>query len=141
MQEARAVNRIGHENIIDVFSCGSLSDGRAYIVMEWLTGETLGARFERGPIPLADAVSIFSQISRALEAAHETGIVHRDLKPDNVFLVPRPGLPPLVKLLDFGIAKMGGPGNDERIGNFKRKFAGGEPWGWRKLANVGERCR
>jgi tRNA A-37 threonylcarbamoyl transferase component Bud32 len=108
VQEARAVNEIGHPNIVDIFAFGALPDGRNYFVMEWLRGESLRERIKRGPLPLAEALVILETITIALDAAHEHGIVHRDLKPDNVFLVDVKGERPLVKLLDFGIAKLTG---------------------------------
>ena len=106
--EARAVNRIGHPNIVDVFSFGRLPDGRSYFVMEWLQGETLYERLwkQHGPLPLPDVLNILDQICDALEATHEKGIIHRDLKPANVFLCAVRGRPELVKLLDFGVAKL-----------------------------------
>jgi serine/threonine-protein kinase len=104
--EARAANEIGHPNIIDVFAFGRLPDGRCYFVMEWLQGEPLSHRIDREPLRVGEACAILEQICVALEAAHEKGIVHRDLKPDNVFLVPVKGRGELVKLLDFGIAKL-----------------------------------
>ncbi|MGZ3442198.1 MAG: serine/threonine-protein kinase [Polyangia bacterium] len=106
--EARSVNRIGHPNIVDVFSFGRLPDGRSYFVMEWLQGETLYERLwkQHGPLPLGDVVNILDQVCDALEATHEKGIIHRDLKPANVFLCPVRGRPDLVKLLDFGVAKL-----------------------------------
>src|SRR3954463_512219 len=104
--EARAVNAIGHPNIVDVFSFGRLSDGRSYFVMEWLQGETLYDRmWERKPT-LDEALDVIDQVCDALEAAHEKGIVHRDLKPANIFLCPVRGRRDLVKLLDFGVAKL-----------------------------------
>src|SRR5688572_5665576 len=106
IQEARAVNQIGHPNIVDVFSFGELVDGRSYFVMEWLQGETLADRMQRGRVPLAEAVEVLDQICDALEAAHEKHIVHRDLKPANVVLVNIRGNRQLVKLLDFGLAKL-----------------------------------
>ncbi|MBI4511822.1 MAG: serine/threonine protein kinase [Deltaproteobacteria bacterium] len=111
IQEARAVNQISHPNIIDVFAFGQLPGGRHYFVMEHLVGESLADRMDREPvIPMNDALPIFRQIADALDAAHERGIVHRDLKPDNIFLVPDRTGPPRVKVLDFGIAKLGGAG-------------------------------
>jgi serine/threonine-protein kinase len=105
VQEAQAVNRIGHPNIVDVFSLGELPDGRAYMVMEWLRGEDLKVRLARGPMEISEACDILDGIARALEAAHAKDIIHRDLKPDNVFLQQVEG-GMMVKLLDFGIAKL-----------------------------------
>jgi serine/threonine-protein kinase len=116
--EARTVNQIGHPNLVDIFAFGVLPDGRAYLVMEWLQGETLADRLARGRLPAPAAFDLLHQIVEALEAAHEKGVVHRDLKPANIFLVERPPMrtkkddtPPIiaplrVKLLDFGIAKL-----------------------------------
>jgi serine/threonine-protein kinase len=111
--EARAAASIRHPGIVDVYDFGFLPDGRAYIIMEYLDGESLGSRLRRvGRLPHAGALQIMRMVARALHAAHERGIVHRDLKPDNIFLVPEPELPTgeRVKLLDFGIAKLGGDG-------------------------------
>src|SRR5215831_14820318 len=104
--EARAANQIGHPNIVDIFSFGTLGDGRSWFAMELLQGESLAQRLRRGGMSLSDAADIVEQLCRGLRAAHTKGIVHRDLKPDNVFLVRVPGDRPLVKLLDFGIAKL-----------------------------------
>jgi len=106
--EARAATAVRNPGIVEVFDFGILEDRSAYIVMEYLEGENLGARIRRGRLPLAATMTIVRAIARALQAAHEQGIVHRDLKPDNVFLVPDPELPSgeRVKLLDFGIAKL-----------------------------------
>ena len=106
IQEARSVNQIGHPNIVDVFAFGQLPDGRNYFVMEHLQGESLRGRLTRAFIPLADGIQILDEIAGALEAAHEQQIVHRDLKPDNVFLSSMRGGMIIVKLLDFGIAKL-----------------------------------
>jgi serine/threonine protein kinase len=107
--EARAASAIRHPGIIEVYDFGHLPDGRAYIVMELLQGETLAARLERcGRLSELSAAMIGRGISVALAAAHGLGIVHRDLKPDNIFLVPDPELPTgeRCKVLDFGIAKL-----------------------------------
>ena len=108
VQEARAVNAIGHPNIVDVFSFGRLADGRSYFVMEQLQGETLFDRIwkSHGPLPMTDVLHILEQICDGLEAAHDAGIIHRDLKPANVFLTPVRGRGDVVKLLDFGVAKL-----------------------------------
>jgi tRNA A-37 threonylcarbamoyl transferase component Bud32 len=107
--EARAANAIHHAGIVEIFDSGVLPGGDAYIVMEFLDGESLAARMLRGRMPLREAAEIARQAAGALGAAHAQGIVHRDLKPDNLFLVPderHPGREQ-VKLLDFGIAKLG----------------------------------
>ncbi len=107
--EARAVNAIGHRNIIDIFGFGRLPDGRHYYVMELCDGETLEAHIHaRGPLAVADALEILRPLARALDAAHSHGIAHRDLKPENIFLANVGEPKPLVKLLDFGIAKLTG---------------------------------
>src|SRR6476469_9609869 len=107
IQEARAVNAIGHSNIVDVFAFGNLPDGRAYFVMEWLKGMTLFERLWRDKrLGLDVALDVLDQMCDALEATHDHGSVHRDLKPANVFLVPTRGRRELAKLLDFGIAKL-----------------------------------
>jgi serine/threonine protein kinase len=113
IREARAVNQIGHPNIVDVFSFGTRPDGRPFLAMEWLQGESLATRIERGPIALPECAEILYQVSSALEAAHLCGVIHRDLKPENVFLVAVPNDDrPLVKLLDFGLAKLTEPKDD-----------------------------
>jgi serine/threonine protein kinase len=104
--EARAVNDIGHPNVVDIFAFGRLPDGRLYLAMEWLNGETLAARLARLPPTTKQAAEILDQVARALSAAHEKGIVHRDLKPANIFLAEDGEGAVIVKLLDFGIAKL-----------------------------------
>jgi serine/threonine protein kinase len=105
VQEARAVNQIKHHNIVDIFALGELPDGRTYCVMELLVGETLKDRLRHGSPSYEETVAILSQICEGLHAAHRANVVHRDLKPDNVFLVEG-GRNPIVKILDFGIAKL-----------------------------------
>ncbi|MEO6952149.1 MAG: serine/threonine-protein kinase [Polyangia bacterium] len=118
LREARAVNQIRHQNIVDIFAFGQLADGRHYFVMEKLEGETLLDRMERGPLLLAETVDILVQVAEALEAAHAHQIAHLDLKPENVFLVPGRGGKPIVKLLDFGIAKLLSGEQGESSGDF-----------------------
>jgi tRNA A-37 threonylcarbamoyl transferase component Bud32 len=109
IEEARAVNKIGHANIIDIFSFGQIEDGRHFMVMEFLEGETLADRLHRETIPTYELRVMLRQICEALEAAHRAGIVHRDLKPANIWITRRHG-EISIKLLDFGIAKLLGGG-------------------------------
>ncbi|MFY1824622.1 protein kinase domain-containing protein [Myxococcus fulvus] len=102
--EARAVNVIGHENIVSIFDLNA-GPPRPYLIMEYLDGAPLSA-WVGTPLPAPAVVSVLSQVCDALQAAHLSGIVHRDLKPDNVFLVRRGRGTPFVKVLDFGIAKL-----------------------------------
>ena len=104
-QEARLIARVRHQNLIDIFDIGELPDGRLYYVMEHLSGQALSGLLEKKRLPFREVMQIARQLCAGLAAAHQAGIVHRDLKPDNLFLVERAGEPPLVKLVDFGIAK------------------------------------
>ncbi len=112
--EARAVNQIGHPNIVDVFAFGSLPDGRQYMVMEWLRGESLDERIRRMLPTLEETCEIMLSICAALDAAHSEQIVHRDLKPHNVFISHARGMKPAIKLLDFGLVKLIGEHQVER---------------------------
>jgi serine/threonine protein kinase len=105
--EARAAARIGHPNICEVYDLGTLEDGRPYLVMERLVGETWADCIAReGGLPFVDVIDVMRQVLSGLYAAHENGIIHRDIKPENVFLTKRVGCPPVAKLLDFGVSKM-----------------------------------
>src|SRR5262252_7650978 len=108
LNEARAANAIRHPNIIEILDSGMRSDGTPYLVMELLEGESLGGRLRRsGRLSLRDSVEFTYQTASALGAAHKKGIVHRDLKPDNLFITnPHEGGRELIKVLDFGIAKL-----------------------------------
>jgi serine/threonine protein kinase len=109
--EARAVNVIRHESIVNVLDLAMLPDGRPYIVMEYLDGLSLSAVIEQqSPLPLGSLARLLGEVLGGLSAAHAKGIVHRDLKPDNIFVTPQGH----AKVLDFGIAKLrpesgGGP--------------------------------
>jgi len=107
-QEARAVNQIGHENIVDITDFVELDSGETYIIMELLHGDDLAdiQRQSDQPMPLHRAMQISLQVCDALEAAHKSGIIHRDLKPDNIFIVNHDSRRDYVKLLDFGVAKL-----------------------------------
>jgi serine/threonine protein kinase len=109
LQEARAVNEIRHRNIVDIFSFGTLLDGRPYFIMEFLEGKPLHLHLrEIGPLPFPEIIEIFTQVCQALQAAHEAKIVHRDLKSENIFLLFDKKGRAFVKVLDFGIAKLKG---------------------------------
>jgi serine/threonine protein kinase len=115
--EARAVNLIRHEHIVNVLDLSALPDGRPYIVMEYLDGMPLSSLFESTrPFPLGTLARLMGEVLDALSAAHAKGIVHRDLKPDNLFVTPAGH----IKVLDFGIAKLKGeaetPGSGTRTG-------------------------
>jgi len=100
--EARAVNLIRHENIVSVIDLSTLPDGRPFIVMEFIEGQTLAELVYGGWLPLGGVVQVMTEILSALGAAHAIGIVHRDLKPDNIIVTAEGH----AKVLDFGIAKL-----------------------------------
>lgn len=101
IREARAASALNHPNILTIYEIGE-ENGLRYIASEFVVGETLRDRLKRGKLTLADTLEISLQIASALQAAHEAGIVHRDIKPENIML-RRDGL---VKILDFGLAKL-----------------------------------
>ncbi len=112
VEEARAVNTVGHRGIIDVFGFGEVNDGRQCIVMEFLDGEALmdllgRNRKEHRAMPTHEVMVILEEMLSALGAAHGAGVVHRDLKPSNIFLCRQRDGSRYVKILDFGIAKLG----------------------------------
>jgi eukaryotic-like serine/threonine-protein kinase len=107
LREARAAARLQHPNIVTVHMVGETEDGVPYLVMEHIDGVSLEAICEaQGPQPLPRVVSFGRQIAAALSEAHSLGIVHRDLKPANILVTDRSRTPDLVKVLDFGIAKL-----------------------------------
>jgi len=112
LNEARAVNIVRHPGLVEIFEYGQQTDGTLYIVMEFLEGESLRALQQKQPdlYPIRRVLGWSLQIARALCATHEKGIIHRDLKPENIMVIPDPLRPgqDWVKLLDFGIAKVGG---------------------------------
>src|SRR5271154_3337260 len=102
-REAKTISGLNHPNICVLHDVGS-QDGVDYLVMEWVEGETLAKRLEKGPLPLEQVLKIGAQIAEALDKAHRSGVVHRDLKPGNVMLTATGA-----KLLDFGLAKEASP--------------------------------
>ena len=126
--EARAVNRIAHPSLVQVHEFGYLPNGTAFIVMEFLSGETVAKRLagSGGTLPIKTALQIAWQVAAALTAAHEKDIIHRDLKPANLMLVPDPLGPggERVKVLDFGIAKLAA---DTKHGQTATKVIMGTP--------------
>ena len=109
-REAKSAKKIAHPNIIEIFEEGDTNDGTAYMVMEYLDGQSLADIISKGPIPVKRAVALMIQMARGIARAHDLGVIHRDLKPENIFVVKRPNTEQgaedgdLVKLLDFGIA-------------------------------------
>jgi serine/threonine protein kinase len=107
MTEAKSVNQIGNEHIVDVSDFGNTPEGEFYFIMEFLQGESLADRLRRERLlPAARALQIASQVADALAASHAHGIIHRDLKPENIFLINRGQTTDFVKVLDFGLAKL-----------------------------------
>ena len=106
--EAESVNAIGHRGIIDIFGLGTLSDGRPYIVMEFLEGEALDVWLQKQPggrVPLITALELLLEVCAPLSAAHRANVIHRDLKPSNVFICRQTDGTRFLKILDFGLAK------------------------------------
>jgi serine/threonine-protein kinase len=118
--EATAAARVKHPGLAAIYEAQRAEDGSPYLVMELLSGQPLAARMNRGRLPLDEAAPIVHEMLAALGALHAAGIVHRDLKPDNVFLARDPAGRQLVKLLDFGLAKVidaaGGTNRKTRTG-------------------------
>src|SRR6516162_11571114 len=102
-REAKTISGLNHPNICTLHDVGSLNDVD-YLVMEYMEGETLAKRLEKGPLPLEQVLKYGAQIADALDRAHRAGIVHRDLKPGNIMLTATGA-----KLLDFGLAKSVSP--------------------------------
>jgi len=114
--EARAVNQINHEHIVEiqdfVHEPGPSGRTRVYCVMEMLDGHSLNDVLSHEHLSVARAVDMARQVARALGAAHQVGVVHRDVKPDNLFLVRRGTERDFIKVLDFGVAKLMTPIGD-----------------------------
>jgi serine/threonine protein kinase len=101
LAEAQRLQTIAHPSVVKVLASGELPDGRPYLAMERLDGETLASLLSRGALPLVRALALFAELCGAVAALHDQGLIHRDLKPENVFIVAEQH----AVLLDFGIAK------------------------------------
>lgn len=112
IHEAKAASSLDHPNVCTVHEIGEADDGRMFLVMACYQGETLKERIARGPLPLDEAMSITRQVAEGLAVAHDKGIVHRDIKPANIFITDSG----LVKILDFGVAKLSGQTQLTRAG-------------------------
>ena len=105
--EAMAAAKIKHPNIVDFIANGVLPDGRPYYVMELLDGEDLASYLKRiGWISAGEAIQMIAQVMEGISAAHDAGVIHRDLKPENLFVSRRPDGSRVMKVLDFGVAKL-----------------------------------
>jgi serine/threonine-protein kinase len=115
LREARAINRLKSSHVARVLDVDVRPDGTPFIVMEYLTGETMAAQLAREQPPVEELVDEVLEAAEAVAEAHSLGIVHRDLKPANLFLARGPGNIATVKVLDFGISKLleGDPGSHE----------------------------
>ncbi len=110
-QEARAVARLSHPHITNVYDYGEAADGTPFVVMELVEGESLADRLDRGGLPWQSVAQVGAHIAGALAAAHERGLVHQDIKPANVMLSPAGA-----KLVDFGIAAIAGERRGPLVG-------------------------
>ena len=99
-REAKTLAQLNHANVAGIYGVEE-QDGQKYLILEYVEGETLGDRLDRGPIPVDEAIELALEIARGVEAAHEAGVIHRDLKPDNIKITPDGK----VKVLDFGLAR------------------------------------
>ncbi len=112
LQEARAASALDHPNVCTIYDIGEVEGGQLYIAMPAYDGDTLKKRIERDPLPIDEAVDVARQLAQGLSKAHRQGIVHRDIKPANLMLTGDG----LVKILDFGLAKLAGSAGLTRAG-------------------------
>ncbi len=105
-REAQSTSGLGHPNIVDTLDFGWSDDGEVFLVMEWLDGENLDQRLQRSPTDIPTGLEIAAQAAAGLAEAHDRGVIHRDLKPANLFLTRDRRGAMVVKVLDFGIAKL-----------------------------------
>ena len=127
-REAHAAGQIDHPNVAAATDFGKLPNGSYFLVLEFAEGRTLRSELEKGPMEPRRALGLLHGVLSGVAAAHAKGIVHRDLKPENIMLVAREGNPDAVKVLDFGIAKVGGP---------EASTDSGKPSGVQALTRIG----
>jgi len=105
LREAQLMRRVSHPALVTLLASGVFSDGRAYLVMDLLHGETLADRLRRGPLPVQEAVRLFAPLASAVQTLHDEGLVHRDIKPENIMLANAEDGSLRPVLLDFGIVR------------------------------------
>jgi serine/threonine protein kinase len=116
LREARAISAIKHRNVVEILNFGELPGGRQYLMMEFLEGESLSAAIAReAPMSPQRALRICDEILCGLAAAHQAGVVHRDLKPANIVLTKQADEGPIVKVVDFGLARLIGSSDTEAL--------------------------
>jgi eukaryotic-like serine/threonine-protein kinase len=123
LREAQAASVLNHANICTIHDIGE-QDGRPYLVMELLRGETLKEALRRGPLSVTEVITFSRQAAAALAAAHAQGIVHRDIKPANIFVSQPARGTKQIKILDFGLAKQQGVGDLQDSGEATATFGG-----------------
>ena len=131
LAEARVVNQIGHPGIVRIFDCKVDPVVGPYLVMEYMTGQTLKERYlERLPLHAEVCTRILLQAASVLSASHRAGIIHRDLKPANIFLCDDPDMPggERLRMLDFGIAKLLNPSKDKGLKTRTGMLPGSPPY-------------
>ena len=126
-QEARAASRIQHENAVRVIDFGALPDGDLYMAMEYVEGRDLCEVLAAGPLSAARAADVVAQACAGLDEGHANGVVHRDVKPSNILVAPKRGGGDIVKVLDFGIAKILDPDLDASVAMTRAGFVVGTP--------------
>jgi serine/threonine protein kinase len=127
VREARAAARIANDHVVRVFDVGGIEDREPFIVMEYLEGEDLARRLERGILSVPEAVGILLQACTAIAEVHRAGVIHRDLKPANLFLARSRGGASIVKVVDFGISKLSPRNGRDEVALTSKGIAVGTP--------------
>jgi len=126
-REARATNRLQHPNIVCVYDFGQLADGRFYLTTEFVDGLQLDKLLHKGPLAPSRVLRVLAQLAEAIDHAHQQGVIHRDLKPENMILVERRGHADILKVLDFGVAKIISPEYKESLQLTNKDEVSGTP--------------